>query len=212
MLRTRRKDKLRNALLRCFGAFSLQVVETAVEQADELFERFREDFTAVYQYLCASIQASLPKAAPLPSQPSNWKGLLSHQAQVHRLFALHEDLLHKHQQTLYREELNRQIETKKAAEQREFLEASRLNQSFGTKGRQNSYQGDALVFGHYDAAETRRRQVCSIVVSAKFRCLLQSTLRTLQGKTASGGVAGVHVGKGGGKGRGVGKRAGQKAG
>lgn len=161
MLRARRKEKLRTALLHCFGAFCLQTVEKEVERADELFERYSEDFTAVYQCLCASIQASLPKAAPLPSQPSNWKGLISHQAQVHRLFALHEDLRHKHQQTLYREELNRQVEIKKA-EQRDYIEASRLNQSFGTKGRQPSYQGGSLsplAFGHNDAAETRRRQV-----------------------------------------------------
>ena len=161
LLQRRRKEKLKLALLQCFGAFSLNAVERAMEQAEELFELYHEDFKAVYRVLCASISAALPSASPLPSQPSNWKGLISHQAQVHRLFAVDQNLHQKQQKQLYKEELDRQIETRKAAQRRETTLQTRSNLK-GT-GKHTSSYGESglepLGFVHFDAEETRRRQV-----------------------------------------------------
>lgn len=161
ILQRRRREKLKSALLQCFGAFSLNAVERAMEQTEELFELHHEDFNAVYRVLCTSISAALPTASPLPTQPSNWKGLISHQAQVHRLFALNEDLHQKHQKQLYKEELDRQIDTQKAAERREQTLRTR-NRLRGMGKQSGSYGGSGLEplgFAHWDAEETRRRQV-----------------------------------------------------
>lgn len=124
--------------------------KTIESEADGLFERWNEDFNAVYTALVAKIKAILPSAAPLPSHSPDWSGLTAHKVQVHRLLEVQEDLEVKQRQMRYREELDRQVESRR--KEQGVSRLRRINQ----QNISNDYQDS---FTHTDTAETRRKQV-----------------------------------------------------